>query len=64
MQLGETLEGMMVCMCERFLLSSLLYSIVQSFESIVTTYAQQEGNMTIFRSYNFIFVAELVRELV
>jgi len=64
MQLGESLEGMMVCMCERFLLSSLSYSIVQSFESIVTTYAQQEGNMTIFRSDNVIFVAELVRELV
>jgi len=37
---------------------------VQSFESIVMTYAQQEGNMTIFRSDNVIFVAELVREFV
>ena len=64
MQLGESLEGMMVCMCERILLSSLSYSIVQSFESIVTWYAQQEVNMTIFISDNVIFVAELVSELV
>jgi len=63
MQLGESVEGMMVCMCECFLLSSP-YSIVQSFESIVMMYAQQKDNMTVFRSDNVIFFAELVRELV
>ena len=50
--------------CILFLLPSPSYSIVQSFESIVTWYAQQEVNMTIFISDNVIFVAELVSELV
>ena len=43
-----------------FLLPSPSNSIVQSFESIVTMYAQEEVNMTIFRTDNVLFVAELV----
>ena len=45
---------------EFFLLPSPSNSIVQSFESIVTAYAQEEVNMTIFRTDNVLFVAELV----
>jgi len=43
-----------------FLLPSLLSSIVQSFESIVTAYAQEELNITIYRTDNVLFSAELV----